>query len=611
MVSRPKPKSGPKPQETQVTVLFNKVASVSLMYGNSLLLLPQFPDNYFDAVVTDPPYDLTDKRDPRRGFPAREEGTQEWSTEARTAKGFMGREWDGTGIAFNVDLWKEVFRVLKPGGHLVAFGGTRTYHRLACAIEDAGGEIRDMFEWFYGSGFPKDYDAAKGIEALLTTGNASWNDFHRLNGKKGPEDSRGANGMVHENARQGSRPRAYVSHGTLELDATTELAKKYAGYGTALKPGHEPIVLARKPLSEPNIASNIIKWGTGALNIDACRLPYASGADRRSATPQGKATSKVSGSINTPDAARDVSRTEFARDEQLGRWPPNVLMSHHNDCRPLGLRRIKNSSGRASGPTFGKFGTNVAYGPAHGSEDTLQPKYHGDENGHEIMQAWECHEDCPIGQLDGQHKGASRYFPNFSYTEYDDLSGITPFFYSGKASKSERNAGLAHLPTVKVNDGRTTEIDNPYQRAETERKNPHPTVKPVSLMRWLCRLVTPEGGVILEPFMGSGTTPVAGVLENFSCVGMDMEADYLAVAAARVKHAEKVQPKVEVQIVHEDDLASSPPPTTRRRARARVVQSVETGDKQADGDDSEYTDVEVVQQVTMSLVEMVLTDIEE
>ncbi len=231
----------------------------------------------------------------------------------------MGKKWDSTGIAYNVELWKECLRVLKPGGHLLAFGGTRTYHRMTCAIEDAGFEIRDCIQWLYGSGFPKSYNIAKGIEGKLLHGNANTTNYKNLAKKNERKQGMGFNDIHLE---QGDRPTSYELGGVFDLDATTPEAQQWDGWGTALKPANEPIVLARKPLSEKTIAENVMKWGTGGLNIDGCRVEYVSEYDMKHqhdiARGQDNATNgKMFGGKQKSKASTHTPQ---------GRFPANVIL---------------------------------------------------------------------------------------------------------------------------------------------------------------------------------------------------------------------------------------------------------------------------------------------
>jgi len=324
-----------------------------------------------DSIVTDPPYHLTSivKRFGKEGsapvkvneFFNKENGESKGSSPyKRTSTGFMGKEWDGGDVAFRSDTWKLAYNLLKPGGHLLAFSASRNYHRMAVAIEDAGFEIRDQIMWIYGSGFPKSLNIGKGVDK-----------------------------------KQGN--------------------SEYEGWGTALKPAHEPIVMARKPLSEKSIVDNVLKWGTGAINIDGCRVGLSEGDDPRLG---GK------GSWKTDKMAKDVYVGGYAGEDtgssELGRYPANVM------------------------------------------HDGLQEEW-------------------------------ARYF------------------YCPKVSKSERNNSTI--------------------------KNTHPTVKPIKLMRYLCRLVTPKGGVVLDPFMGSGSTGIATKQENFQFIGIEKEKEYYDIACKRIEAA--------------------------------------------------------------------------
>jgi site-specific DNA-methyltransferase (adenine-specific) len=345
--------------------------------GDSLDVLAGLADGLVDSIVTDPPYEL----------------------------GFMGRTWDRSGIAYNVELWKQCLRVLKPGGHLLAFGGTRTSHRMACAIEDAGFEIRDSIAWLYGSGFPKSLDVSKAIDKAACAERAviGANPNHRP-----------ISGVEYEGIYQGGNTGA----SSLTAPATDD-AKRWAGWGTALKPAHEPIVVARKPLVG-TVAANVLAHGTGALNIDACRV--AGDVPR---TVQGQSGNQ--GTIYGSDQ-RDQRIFE---PHDAGRWPANVVL-----------------------------------------------------------------DEMAAGELDEQSEIASRFFPVFRY--------------QAKAPTRER-------PKV---DGVA-----------------HATVKPLDLMRWLVRLVTPADGIVLEPFAGSGTTVEACVAEGMRCIGIEREATYLPLIAERMARA--------------------------------------------------------------------------
>jgi DNA modification methylase len=335
---------------------------VDIRFGDSLELIKDVDDNTFDSIVTDPPYEIN----------------------------FINQKWDNSGIAYNVDFWSECLRVLKPGGHLLSFSASRTYHRIAVAIEDAGFEIRDSLHWIYGSGFPKS-----------------------------------------------------ISLGT-RFDEGTEMHEKWKGWGTTLKPAHEPIVMARKPISVP-VYKNVEKWGVGAINIDDTRV--------------GDDEIKIQ-VYNNFGGFADRERVEGIGPEDkvvTGRFPANILFSHDVNCTQE-----------------------------------------------------QCEDTCPVPILKQQYAGAEDFF----YTTFWDTLLDTPCFkYGVKASKSEKNAGGI--------------------------KNTHPTVKPVELMRYLIRLVTPPQGRVFDPFLGSGTTALAAKLEKQNVTGFELTEEYFDIITSRLADLEK------------------------------------------------------------------------
>ena len=498
-----------------------------LLKGNCLDTLKTLPDNSIDSVVTDPPYEL----------------------------GFMGKSWDASGIAYNVAVWQECLRVLKPGGHLLAFGGTRTYHRIAVAIEDAGFEVRDSIHWTYGSGFPKSYNVAKGIEGTLLNGSASWNDFHKLNGEI-REVQGGTNNMITANAEQGNRPTDYQSHGSLDLEPTTDEAKKWMGWGTALKPSHEPIIVARKPL-EGTVARNVLAWGVGGINIDATRVGTSGeNFDNLKGRPIAKLSTRRDGETDEEYNARILESPEqqeaLAKLKELGRFPANTLFTHASECQKVGED------------------SEIVGGGAKASSGFVNGYEHDGFVGQNITtEVWECVDGCPVKLLDEQSGlrtaghwtktttagfgefgggkstyegvgrksekgGASRYF---TQTQYDDEVDFPPFVYMAKASKSDKNAGLGKLDGRAVHRYGAGVGEGKDPDAPAVEKNFHPTVKPVALMQYLIRLVTPSGGKVLDPFLGSGTTAVAAILEGCDWVGCELTADYWAIIDARVTWA--------------------------------------------------------------------------
>lgn len=410
--------------------------SAKVLHGKCENVLPTLPDCSVDAVVTDPPYEL----------------------------GFMGKGWDSTGIAYNVDMWAEVLRVLKPGGHLLAFGGTRTWHRMAVAIEDAGFEMRDSIAWLYGSGFPKSLDVSKAIDKAA---GAEREVIGTRPGGYGAGStlSRAAQSMY------GYRPPGEPYPG--DLDCTVPItapatpdAERWQGWGTALKPAFEPIVVARKPL-QGTVAANVLAWGTSALNIDGCRVAHANAADLAESVGKNQHTRYTNPGSNRDSYSGNMpARTDY--DGTAGRWPANVILDEHaaaeldaqSGVLPPGNHPARRGGNRSEGVyALGHSGTQ-------GERRTTDAG------------------------------GASRFFPVFRY--------------EGKAPTSERPKinGIAH-----------------------------PTVKPLKLIRWLVRLVTPPGGTVLDPFAGSGTTGEACILEGFNAILIEREADHLPLIHHRLTRA--------------------------------------------------------------------------
>ena len=363
---------------------------MKLLHGDCIQVMRTFADNSIDAVVTDPPYEL----------------------------GFMGKSWDSTGIAFNVEVWAECLRILKPGGHLLAFSGSRTYHRMAVAIEDAGLEIRDQIMWIYGSGFPKSYN----------------------------------------------------------------LKDEWQGWGTALKPAHEPIVVARKPLIG-TVAANVLTYGTGGLNIDGARVEGKLEGDpnRFAKTDGGWAIAELH--------EQPVVRSE-------GRWPANVIHDGSDEVVEL-------------------FPSNVKGGTWNRTQGARNFNNDGEETNYVSAGS-----DASVGT-------AAR------------------FFYCAKTSKRDRNEGLDidefplkhYTLENKMGGEGDTMLTGSGNPRDSRKQNYHPTVKPTDLMRYLCRLVTPPNGVVLDPFTGSGSTGKAAIYEGFKFIGIEMTEEYLPIAKARIEFA--------------------------------------------------------------------------
>ena len=365
-----------------------------LFEGDCLELMQCLPDCCIDAVVTDPPYGLS----------------------------FMNKGWDHA--VPPVAVWQECFRLLKPGGHLLAFAGTRTQHRMCCNIEDAGFQIRDMIAWVYGSGFPKSHDISKAIDK------AAGAEREVIGPSKYAARKPNGSAGVHSVGLNDS-PGC-----DLTAPATPE-AKQWQGWGTALKPAFEPVTVARKPLAG-TVADNVLQHGTGGLNIDACRIAAPDAPEGRSR--HGGGIQGNGSSFELPDSRSSMP---------AGRYPANFI---HD-----------------------------------GSPEAVAP-------------------------LQGNHR----------------------FFYCAKADQSDRDAGLSKAISTGPERSNRDDIDNPYIGTRSPARNNHPTVKPLALMKYLCRLVTQPGGVVLDPFMGSGTTGRACLEEGFIFVGMEKDPDYFKLCQQRV-----------------------------------------------------------------------------
>lgn len=405
------------------------------LHGDCLDILPVLDAESFDACVTDPPYHLTQLS---RGGHARTNNPESPHGRHRIGdKGFMGKQWDGGDVAHDPETWRAVLRVLKPGAHLLAFGGTRTYHRLVCAIEDAGFEIRDQVQWIFGSGFPKSLNVANEIAEA------------------------GAAGLF--------------------ADRSAIESAQWNGWGTALKPAHEPIVLARKPLIG-TVAENLLLHGTGAVNVDGCRIPTNGeqlSVSGRGAVPcrHDEYSSRAAGVVSQP--------------HDLGRWPANVIHDGSDEV----VAMFPAEAG--------------AFAPVKGTEPS---------NGTKSV----------FGQI---NRHASNAF-------HGDRGSAARFFYCPKADRTDRNEGLDGFIRKPLNFSSGEQSPGTFQSPNTDRssENHHPTVKPTALMRYLCRLITPPGGVIIDPFGGSGSTGKAAALEGFGFVIIEREAEYCAIADARTRH---------------------------------------------------------------------------
>jgi DNA modification methylase len=489
-----------------------------ILHGNNLDILPTLADNSIDSIVTDPPYEL----------------------------GFMGKKWDSSGIAYSVELWQQCLRVLKPGGHLLSFGGTRTYHRVAVAIEDAGFELRDSIAWLYGSGFPKSLDVSKAIDKLggisaeqaefakalkeaKSQTNMTISDLNGVLGRKTsnlwshfvgdvqpqlpsvenywklksvlpisdkwdslflPEAEREVIGSKMSGiANKDEKERHTIGASkAIEVDITapsTPEAQQWQGWGTALKPAFEPVIVARKPI-EGTVANNVLKWGTGGLNIDGSRIGRAEG-DNSSA---GNRTA----TFGTQDTNSGGDGSGGWTQNDSGRWPANIILD------PYTAELLDEQSGDRQAGAF----------PKRADRTTNQIFKYGLQERDERINL--------------------------------DSGGASRFFYVAKASKRDRNEGLEDLsdkPAGSLNM-RTDEHSVANGMDTKPAKNFHPTVKPTSLMEYLIKLVTPPNGTVLDPFTGSGSTGKAAILQGFDFIGIEMTEEYLPIIEGRLKHAEAI-----------------------------------------------------------------------
>jgi DNA modification methylase len=513
---------------------------MKVINGNNIDILKQYPDNYFDAVVTDPPYGLGKE-------PNAEELMKDWIEKGYheiIGTGFMGKEWDA--FIPQPIFWKEVFRVLKHGGHVLSFFGTRTYDWGVMSMRFAGFEVRDCIQWLYGSGFPKSHNISKAIDKMnnvereiIGIGTAG-KGFNKVKGF-------GVNTTKSEQ---------FTSEWNVTLPETKE-AKQWDGWGSALKPANEPIVLARKPLEKGlTIAENVLKWGTGAINIDGCRVTTNDNLN-------GGAYSENKKSDGEWGTMHEFVGKEY--EQPQGRFPANIILTHHEDCECIGTKKVKAIKGGNSRAiqknTYNDFGKNYDNTP-NGVGCGF-----GDENGEENVEDWNCVDDCPIKILDEQSgeskssKSAKLYMndtegrsvknsasghrsPNSTYS---DKGGASRFFYVAKASKNERNKGLddfeekalafsnqAKAELKRGNENFDGGDAKGHGNSIRHLKNFHPTVKPIKLMQYLVRLITPPNGIVLDPFCGSGTTGVACKLEGFQFVGLEQDAEYSKIAQARI-----------------------------------------------------------------------------
>lgn len=431
-----------------------EIAGARVFLGDCRDVLKSLPDNSVDSVVTDPPYELN----------------------------FMQRKWDNTGIAYDVTVWQECLRVLKPGGHVLAFGGSRTWHRLAVAVEDAGFELRDSIAWLYGSGFPKSLDVSKAIDKKLGA------EREVVGQRAGKGSQTGVTVGVIGGGENGG-----YGHGPIvnETAPSSPEAKEWQGWGTALKPAFEPVVVGRKPLVG-TVAENVLTWGVGGLNIDGSRI----------GTTVESWPSSRSYAVGQREPGATNGQTVKTGPAPAGRWPANVILDEVT-----------------AGLLDEQSGVSVSKVARRGLQTSSQ-----------------------AGGLAGEN-------PNYkegtnTVRGHSDSGGASRFFYVAKASKRDRNEGLEELEATSAGDMVDREegsagMNSPRAGAgrTSGAKNFHPTVKPTQLMRYLIKLVTPPGGTVLDPFTGSGSTGKAALLDGFQFVGAELTEEYLPIIEGRLRWA--------------------------------------------------------------------------
>ena len=490
-----------------------------LHLGDCLDVLATLADASADAVVTDPPYGLAELSTARvlTAISAWLAGDRGHVPDGR---GFMGRDWDA--FVPPPGVWDECLRVLKPGGHLLAFAGTRTVDLMMLSIRIAGFEIRDSIGWLYGQGFPKSLDVSKAIDRAM--------------GAARPEI--GLNPRAAQQTPKSDSTTFDTFAGTsamLTAPGTPEAAQ-WDGWGTGLKPGHEPIVLARKPLAG-TVAENVLERGTGALNIDGCRV----GTVREvPASDSSRKTASVYGTFAAGGGADNLN-------PDMGRWPPNVLLTHSADCEPAGTRRVRTSDPRrADGTVNAEFGGHGIYGPADG--DRRHRDWYAGPDGTETVEAWDCAPGCPAAEIDRQ-SGDRRGFAGdrvlTDSTGSRDIYGANIRVLKAGTTRPGFNdtGGASRFFPVSQWSARDLEFAFRYHAKATSAERPgkaheddeaHPTVKPLGVMLWLARLVCPPGGTVVDPFAGTGTTLEAAALLGLLGIGGENDAASCRLAVERL-----------------------------------------------------------------------------
>lgn len=425
------------------------VETCRIYTGNCVEVMRHWPDNFVDTVICDPPYELN----------------------------FMSKRWDSSGIAFNVEVWKECLRVCKPGAMLLSFGGDRTHHRMMVAIEDAGWEIRTCLYWCFGSGFPKSLNISKAIDRA-----------------KRAERKQELVLKKKSNSPERAGPIALGASGMTDISMPiTDLAKQWDGWGTSLKPAVEIIVMAMKPL-DGTFADNAEKWGVAGINVDGGRIA----GDDTTTRHNSSSSSYMTGSIGEVQPLQ----LEYVTGSDKGRWPANLLLDEE---------------------AAGMLDQNVG---------SLQM------DRHQKRQYSDSRDTSIFGIGGNNHSG-----------RIDAPGGPSRFFYVAKSARAERNEGCEDMEDVQTTDGclrSNPDSARKYQANSALRKNHHPTVKPLELMKYLCQLTrTPTGGIVLDPFAGSGTTLWAAEFHNRPWIGIEMNPEYVAIAEARIA-GERAQLKMAI-----------------------------------------------------------------
>jgi len=462
----------------------------TIIQGDCLEVLKTFPDNSIDTIITDPPYNLTSITRPR---PDQTEngsyGKQMPQSRLQSRGGFMGKSWDGTGISFSKELWTEVLRVAKPGAILLCFGGTRTFHRLACAIEDAGWIIKDTLMWLYGSGFPKSLNIGKAVDKLQGNEREKLGSYSR----SAPATQRK---IIDDNGRTCDNRDAETFNKYIEKQSNIPITRgtsDWEDYGTALKPAYEPIIMAMKPL-DGTFAENALKWGVAGLNIDGGRIKSSDWQPEK-VLKKYTGSNEGNNSVTNNFGVKEIKCTNPGSTLQ-GRFPANLLLDE------VSAEMLDEQSGERKGWTSQKHNKFNPYG------------------GNALQKS----KTERIGYYEG----------------YNDTGGASRFFYVAKASKSERDAGCEELEEKETGWGSSNESGKMYNDGSNPSKsrNIHPTVKPLKLMEYLVKLtkMPNPNQVYLDPFAGSGSTLIAVLNNDRHFIGIEKEPDYVEIAKARIKY---------------------------------------------------------------------------